>query len=296
MKTKKTTVALFGNTFQIKKNRCVVDVIRLLRLSHINICIEQKFADFIVAAHHLDLSDCSIISTQGDFTADVAFSMGGDGTFLGTAARIGRKGIPILGINTGHLGFLADVSPDGISEAIDSVLSGKYIIEQRSLIHVTKDGKPLTTYPYALNEIAVLKHDNSSLIEIRTHIDGNHLTNYQADGLIVCTPTGSTGYSLSTGGPIIVPQSGTFCLSAVAPHSLNIRPVILCDNVDITLEVYSRSHNFLISIDGRSESFPDGTAISLRKADYTIGVIKIKHKHFFDTLKEKMMWGIDPRY
>lgn len=167
---------------------------------------------------------CLTSVDKDDFTADIIISMGGDGTFLGTAATVGARGIPILGINTGRLGFLADVSPEDIDPAIDSLCSGQYVVEQRTLLSVSKDGTPISGYPFALNEVAVLKHDNSSLIEIKTIINGAPLMTYMADGLIVCTPTGSTGYSLSAGGPIICPRSQTFCLSAVAPHSLSVRP------------------------------------------------------------------------
>ncbi len=287
-------VALYGNVYQTKKNIYVEAVLRKLQQLKADICIEPEFAGFI--KERLKISTEHATTDTDAISSDIAISMGGDGTFLNTAARIGERGIPILGINTGRLGFLADVSPDFIDSALDAVWRGEYNVEQRAVIAVSKDGKPLGGYPYALNEVAVLKHDNSSLIEIKTCIDGALLTNYMADGLIVCTPTGSTGYSLSVGGPIIVPRSGTFCISAVAPHSLSTRPVILCDDVEISLEVHSRSRNFLISVDGRSESFPDGTVITLRRAPYTIGVMKIKHKNFFETLRDKMMWGADQRF
>ena len=287
-------VALYGNVYQTKKNIYVEAVLRKLQQLKADICIEPEFAGFI--KERLKISTEHATTDTDAISPDIAISMGGDGTFLNTAARIGERGIPILGINTGRLGFLADVSPDFIDSALDAVWRGEYNVEQRAVIAVSKDGKPLGGYPYALNEAAVLKHDNSSLIEIKTCIDGALLTNYMADGLIVCTPTGSTGYSLSVGGPIIVPRSGTFCISAVAPHSLSTRPVILCDDVEISLEVHSRSRNFLISVDGRSESFPDGTVITLRRAPYTIGVMKIKHKNFFETLRDKMMWGADQRF
>ena len=280
-------VALYGNVYQTKKNIYVEAVLRKLQQLKADICIEPEFAGFI--KERLKISTEHATTDTDAISPDIAISMGGDGTFLNTAARIGERGIPILGINTGRLGFLADVSPDFIDSALDAVWRGEYNVEQRAVIAVSKDGKPLGGYPYALNEVAVLKHDNSSLIEIKTCIDGALLTNYMADGLIVCTPTGSTGYSLSVGGPIIVPRSGTFCISAVAPHSLS-------DDVEISLEVHSRSRNFLISVDGRSESFPDGTVITLRRAPYTIGVMKIKHKNFFETLRDKMMWGADQRF
>ena len=292
----KLKIALFGNVYQTQKNIYVAEVIEKLKSIHCDLFIEKEFASFIQESLHIDTS-CFEDTEGEDFHADYAISMGGDGTFLNTAAKIGRKGIPILGINTGRLGFLADVSPNMIDTAIEALGKGECSTEQRSLIavEVEREGKPLTTYPYALNEVAVLKHDNSSLIEVDTYVNGDLLTNYMADGLIVCTPTGSTGYSLSVGGPIIEPRSNTFCISAVAPHSLSMRPVILCDNAKITLEVHSRSHNFLVSIDGRSDSFPEGTRLTLRKAPYTIGVVKVKHKLFTDILRDKMMWGVDQR-
>ena len=158
-----------------------------------------------------------------------------------------------------------------------------------------KNGELSSFYPYALNEVAILKHDNSSLIEIATYVNGNYLTNYLADGLIVSTPTGSTGYSLSVGGPILVPQSGTFCISPIAPHSLSVRPVVVRDDVVIELKVHSRTKNFLLACDGQSESLPHSTTITVRCAPHTIKVIKIAHKHFFETLRDKLMWGADQR-
>lgn len=294
MTAKNMKIALFGNVYQTKKNIYVKAVLQRLSALGAYVCIEKEFASFIQEQLAVDTSAFEVADVA-DIMADVAISMGGDGTFLSTAASVGHRSIPILGINTGRLGFLADVSPDMIDDALGMILRGEYVVEQRSVIAVEKDGEPFHTYPFALNEIAVLKHDISSLIEIKAWVNGALLTKYMADGLIVCTPTGSTGYSLSVGGPIIVPHAGSFCISAVASHSLSTRPVILCDDVTISLEVRSRSHNFLISIDGRSESYPDGTVINLRRAPYTVGVIKITHQDFFDTLRDKMMWGVDQR-
>lgn len=287
-------IALFGNVYQTKKNKFVHAVLDTLCRLGIEVCVEERFAAFIHDNIGIDLS--AVCVTPGCAPdADMAISMGGDGTFLSTAAGVGPLEIPILGINTGRLGFLADVSPDEIETALDAVIRGDYVVEPRTLIAVTKDGAPLSGYPYALNEVAVLKHDNSSLIAIETHVDGFRLNTYMADGLVVSTPTGSTGYSLSVGGPVIVPGSDIFCISPVASHSLNTRPVIIRDNAEITLRVRSRSHNFLISIDGRSESFEDTTTLHLTRAPYKVGVVKVMHKNCFDTLREKMLWGIDNR-
>lgn len=287
-------IALLGNVFQTKKNAYIKRVLKKLAELQADICIEEGFADFLNRELGVSLNGMDTFKMP-HLKADLVISMGGDGTFLTSAAQVGARGIPILGINTGRLGFLADVSPEDIENALDAVFDGRYTIEQRAVIAMTLNGETYHGYPYALNEVAILKHDNSSLIEIDTHINGALLTNYMSDGLIISTPTGSTGYSLSVGGPIIVPRSGTFCLSPVASHSLSTRPVIVCDDVVITLRVRSRSHNFLIAVDGRSESISENTTITLRRAPYAIGVMKVMHQNFFDTLRDKMMWGADQR-
>lgn len=287
-------IALLGNVFQTKKNAYIKRVLKKLAELQADICIEEGFAAFLNRELCVSLNGMDTFKMP-HLKADLVISMGGDGTFLTSAAQVGARGIPILGINTGRLGFLADVSPEDIENALDAVFDGRYTIEQRAVIAMTLDGETYHGYPYALNEVAILKHDNSSLIEIDTHINGALLTNYMSDGLIISTPTGSTGYSLSVGGPIIVPRSGTFCLSPVASHSLSTRPVIVCDDVVITLRVRSRSHNFLIAVDGRSESISENTTITLRRAPYAIGVMKVMHQNFFDTLRDKMMWGADQR-
>lgn len=287
-------IALLGNVFQTKKNAYIKRVLKKLAELQADVCIEEGFVDFLNRELSVSLNGMDTFKMP-HLKADLVISMGGDGTFLTSAAQVGARGIPILGINTGRLGFLADVSPEDIENALDAVFDGRYTIEQRAVIAMTLDGETYHGYPYALNEVAILKHDNSSLIEIDTHINGALLTNYMSDGLIISTPTGSTGYSLSVGGPIIVPRSGTFCLSPVASHSLSTRPVIVCDDVVITLRVRSRSHNFLIAVDGRSESISENTTITLRRAPYAIGVMKVMHQNFFDTLRDKMMWGADQR-
>ena len=230
-----------------------------------------------------------------DFEADIVLSMGGDGTFLKAASYVGNKNIPILGINTGRLGFLADVSPEEMEETFEDIYKGNYKIEDRSVLQASSEGQPLKGYPCGLNEIAILKRDSSSMITIHTSINGAYLTTYQADGLVIATPTGSTAYSLSIGGPVIVPHSKTIAITPVAPHSLNVRPIVINDDWEITLDVESRSHNFLVAIDGRSETCREGTRLTIRKADYKIKVIKRPNHVFFHTLRDKMMWGADGR-
>ncbi|MBO1364089.1 NAD kinase [Prevotella sp. A2931] len=226
---------------------------------------------------------------------DYVISMGGDGTFLKAAGRVGNLEIPIIGINMGRLGFLADVLPSEIEYTLTKVLSHDYEIENHTVIQLLADGFPTQSNPYALNDIAVLKRDSASMISIRTYINGDFLVNYQADGLIISTPTGSTAYNLSNGGPIIVPQSGSLCITPVAPHSLNIRPIVINDTSDIVLDVESRSHNYLVAIDGRSEKMAEGTRLTIRKAPYVVKIVKQKNLRYFSTLHEKLMWGADTR-
>ena len=225
----------------------------------------------------------------------MAISLGGDGTFLKAAAQVGNRQIPILGINTGRLGFLADVLPEEMEQVVDEILKGHYWVEDRSVLQVISPTGAIHLTPFGLNEIAVLKHDSSSMISIHTAINGELLTTYQADGLVVATPTGSTAYSLSVGGPIIVPHSRTFAVTPVAPHSLNVRPLVIGDDAEITLRIESRSHNYLVSVDGRSESLSEETQLIIRKAHYCVRVVKRFDHHFFNTLRNKMMWGADAR-
>ena len=226
---------------------------------------------------------------------DYVISMGGDGTFLEAANKVGDREIPILGVNMGRLGFLADVLPSEIETTLDHVLRGDHIIEDHTVIKLETNGETVECNPFALNDIAVLKRDSASMISIKARVNGDFLVNYRADGLIIATPTGSTAYSLSNGGPIIVPQSGSLCITPVAPHSLNIRPIVINDTSVIELEVCSRSHNFLVAVDGRSMKMAEETRLTIRKAPYTIKLIKLKSQRYFSTLHEKLMWGADTR-
>ena len=286
--------ALFGNTYQAKKSFHAEQLFRLLKRHDAQLCTNREFYQFLTNDLRLHLPQVELFDGD-DFHADMVISLGGDGTFLKAASHVGRKGIPILGINTGRLGFLADISPEEMEETFDEIHAHRYRTEERTLLQLKCDDPRLTRSPYALNEIAVLKRDSSSMISIRATVGGMLLTTYQADGLIVATPTGSTAYSLSVGGPIIAPDSQTIALTPVAPHSLNMRPIVICDNREIALEVESRSHNFLVAIDGRSESCRETTRLTISKADYTIRVVKRFNHRFFDTLRNKMMWGADVR-
>lgn len=286
--------ALFGNTYQAKKSAHVIRLLSILKQYNAVVYINREFYHFLVDEQNMDIQAAGVFDGN-DFEADMVLCMGGDGTFLKAASYVGNKNIPILGINTGRLGFLADVSPEEMEDTFKDIYNHNYKVEDRSVLQVISNGQSLKGYPCGLNEIAVLKRDSSSMITIHTSINGAYLTTYQADGLVIATPTGSTAYSLSIGGPVIVPHSNTIAITPVAPHSLNVRPIVINDDWEITLDVESRSHNFLIAIDGRSETFREGTRLTIRKADYNIKVVKRPNHVFFHTLRDKMMWGADGR-
>ncbi|MBO4641696.1 MAG: NAD kinase [Bacteroidaceae bacterium] len=286
--------ALFGNTFQAKKSTSVQKLLVLLEERKAEILIDQQLYDFLTKDMQITVNPSELISGN-DFQADVVVSMGGDGTFLEAARRVGDKEIPILGINMGRLGFLADFSPEDIAPAINQIYAGEARTELRSVLQIEYSKGAPKGYPFALNEVAVLKRDNSSMISIRVDINGEYLTTYQADGLIINTPTGSTGYALSVGGPIMAPESHVIGMVPVAPHSLSVRPITLCDDMEVTLTVESRSHNFLVAIDGRSESCQEGIKLTVRRAAYNIYVVKRPNGSLFRTLRTKLMWGTDVR-
>ncbi len=294
MPVKKLRFALFGNVYQAEKSVSAARVMQYLASQGMEMCVEREYLDFLhEMGHRVPVGVPSF--DGGDFEADYVISLGGDGTFLNAAKHVGLKGIPIVGVNTGRLGFLADIAPQEIEFSLRAILKGEYRVEEHAVIMMrADDGHPLQS-PYALNDIAVLKRDNASMISIRTEIDGEYLMTYQADGLIVSTPTGSTAYSLSNGGPILTPATGILCLTPVAPHSLNVRPLVVRDTSVVRLSVMSRSHQFLVAVDGRSQDCTEDRTLVISKAPYVIRIIKRPDHSYFGTLREKMMWGADTR-
>ena len=286
--------ALFGNIYQAKKSASVKQLISLLAARDAELYIDTDFYTYLSQELHFDVCPTGLIS-DSDFQADIAVSMGGDGTFLAAASRVGNKDIPILGINMGRLGFLASVLPEEFATAVEDIYQGRYRIDSRSVIGIETEGEPLGIYPYALNDISLCKRDFAAMITVRASVDGQYLNTYQADGLVVSTPTGSTAYSLSNGGPIVVPQSKVLTLTPVAPHSMSTRPIVLPDTSEIRLEVKSRSHNFMIAIDGEATKLHEGTVMTIRRAPYEAKMVVRGDITYFSTLREKLMWGADPR-
>ena len=324
---KKLRFALFGNEYQTKKSDSAALLLGALQQRGAQVSVERAFHEFLLRHHGSEPAMAALLAGVRvfdvlDFPADYAISMGGDGTLLKTASHVGATGVPIIGVNTGRLGFLADFLPSEMEGALDELYAGRCRVEEHAVIELSlrdeqefkvqsskslRDEKEFKVqgskfkvqgsigYPYALNDIAVLKRDNASMITIHARVGGNDLVTYQADGLVVSTPTGSTAYNLSNGGPIMAPGTGILCLTPVAPHSLNIRPIVIGDESEIELSVESRTHSFLVAVDGRSESFDEGTQLVISKAPYAVRIVKRASQHYFATLREKMMWGVDAR-
>ena len=291
----KLRFALFGNAFQAKKSVSVQKLFCLLEEHEAELFIDEVFYHYLTDDLKIAVPQQAMLIRDEHFHADIAISMGGDGTFLETARRVGNKEIPILGVNMGRLGFLADISPTELASTIEQIYEEHYTVEDRCVLQLEYDKGQVEGYPFALNEVAVLKRDVSSMISIRVDVNGEYLTTYQADGLIINTPTGSTGYALSVGGSIMQPGCHTIGLTPVAPHSLTVRPLTLTDDTVITLSVAARNHRFLVSIDGRSEKCTEDVRLIIRRAPYSIKVLKRPNQSFFDTLREKLMWGTDVR-
>lgn len=289
-------IAIYGRNFQDNFIPFIQDLFNTLNLYDWECTIYEPFYHFL--KERLVINDNTSLyknSIELDQTTDVLISIGGDGTFLETIHIVKNSGIPILGVNTGRLGFLASTQKDEIRDVLDKINQKKYRLQTRSLIQLDSNLNLFKGENVALNEVTVHKMDSSSMITIHTYIDGLYLNSYWADGLIIATPTGSTAYSLSCGGPIVVPGATDFIITPIAPHNLNVRPVVVPDSREIKLKVEGRSQAFLCSLDSRSESIAFETELIISKANYNIEVIQTEDQNFLNTIRNKMMWGIDRR-
>lgn len=282
------TIAIFGNTLRSQTIREVKHIIEFLQLRGVNIVLSHELRQEAFTREFPSVEDYSAHAGE---TIDFALSVGGDGTFLTTASLIGHLDIPILGINCGHLGYLAEVQTDNIDVVLDQLISNKYTIEQRRMLEVTcqQDGKIAS--PYALNEVGILKSGLSSMITVEVSLNGEFLHNYKADGLLIATPTGSTAYNLSVGGPLLDPQVNAIILSPVATHSLNIRPLVVLDDSKIDVRILSRNGNYLLSVDGRSQVLSQDIQLHIERSQRTIKLVRIDGQTFMQSLKDKLNWG-----
>lgn len=292
-------LALFGSIFPDRTSKMeeqIYGVCKTIKKYSAELYLpENLFNSFPVHLQKKMESLCELFTELPD--VDMAISVGGDGTFLRTATTIGATNIPMLGINAGRLGFLAAINYADVDETLQEIFDKKYKIEERTLLSLTttESNEPFGSPVCALNEIAVLKQDTASMLAVHAYINDEYLTTYQADGLVVATPTGSTAYSLSIGGSILTPTTPSLILSAIAPHNLTSRPLVVDDNSLISLKVESRNKMFLLSLDGQSQVFDEHVGIEIRKADYTLKVVKRIGHTFFETLRDKLMWGADVR-
>lgn len=283
-------VVICGNRHQDRYLPGIGRLLDLLRGSGIEICIERRFAEYLIDRGKIAVAPAEIVD---EMPADsfAAISIGGDGTFLRTARWIGRSATPVLGINTGHLGFLANYDLDEAPSLVETLLTGDADIERRAVLHLTGEGLPDCIFPYALNEVALLKEDTSSMISVHLDVDSIFLADYMADGLIVSTPTGSTGYNLSAGGPILQPTLDCVCVSPVAPHTLTLRPIVLSGDSSLTARVSSRTSRYRVSLDGVSFVMTTGTDLTITKADFEARILRRPDDNFPSTLRHKLLWG-----
>ena len=290
------TIAIFGNPYPEHFSKYIQHLIKKLEAEHINLIIEEEFSVFLKNNIRFNKS----INTFNSYEtlknkADFLFSIGGDGTLLKAVTYVRDSGIPILGINTGRLGFISSVSADQIDEAITDILKENYKINERNLLELSTSKKLFKNKNFALNEVAVSKKDTSSMIRIDAYVDDEFLNTYWADGLVVSTPTGSTGYSLSCGGPIIMPGTNNIIITPNAPHNLNVRPIVISGNSVVKLKVEDREQLALVSLDSRSRAFDSETELTIKKASFKTKLVQPQNNSFISTIRHKLMWGLDKR-
>ena len=289
-------IAIYGRPTKDNLSEHIQVLFNKLNESKVEVLIYEPFYRFI--SQGLTLTDS--YKTFQSHTAlkkgvNFVLSIGGDGTFLETLMYVRDSGIPILGINTGRLGFLANVAKTEINSAIDALLGNRYTIETRALLNLTTTNNLFGDLNYALNELTIMKKDSLAMVTVNAYINGEYLNSYFADGLIIATPTGSTAYSLSCGGPLVMPGSENFLITPIAPHNLNVRPLIISDNNVITLKISGRSNQYLVTMDSRSEVVDNSVELTLKKADFYTNLVKLENQSFFNTIRNKLLWGLDKR-
>ena len=287
-------IALFGKNIAPENGEYMRQLLMELAERQAEISIFHPFAD-IVAAFVPEGVKYSVFHSHDDLNADLLFSIGGDGTILDTVPFVLNSGIPVAGINMGRLGFLSSISKDEIGMAVKSVFSGDYQVEQRTLLELVLPEKVFGDVRYALNELNVIRNPEHSLLAIKVMVDGVYLNTYWGDGILLATPTGSTAYSLSAGGPIIAPNAKNFVITPIATHNLTVRPVVIPDDSTIRIQVEGREKKFVFSMDSRSCTLDTSVQLEVRKADFCLNLVRMRGEDFFGTIRNKLMWGKDNR-
>ena len=289
-------IALFGTPCSKQFTKYIQHLVSRLEAENVSLLIYEEYLSFLekkVTFEKPPKIFDSYHTLKG--SADFLFSIGGDGTLLGSITLVRDSNIPILGINTGRLGFISSVSTDQIESAINDVISNNFEIKNRTLLSLETENNLFGNVNFALNEVAIVKKDTSSMIRIDAFLNDEFLNSYWADGLVIATPTGSTGYSLSCGGPIIIPGTNNVIITPIAPHNLNVRPIVLSDEDVIKLKVVDKDQLALISLDSRFRAFDSAIALIIKKADFKINLIEPQSHSFISTIRSKLMWGIDKR-
>lgn len=289
-------VAVYGRLFSESFVPFVQEVFTKLAEHNVELLIYEPFNDYLKPRINVK-SKHSVFLKHHELDEETSFlfSIGGDGTILDAAALVKDAKIPIIGINTGRLGFLSTISITDIDDAIEKIFSGQYEIDERTMLKVESNKKLFNSTNFALNELTIHKKDSSSMIKIHAYLNGKFLNSYWADGLIVATPTGSTAYSLSCGGPIILPGSNNLEVTPIAPHNLNVRPIVIPDDSVLKLKVEGRNNQFLVSLDSRSETIDSSTELIIRKNEFNCHLITLSNTNQLDTIREKLNWGLDKR-
>jgi NAD+ kinase len=291
-------VGLYARNFRNKVAvECLQKLVSYLAANQIEIYFHENL--------HKTLAECKVSIDErydvftnldiGKTKIDYLICIGGDGTMLDSLTIVRETGIPVLGFNTGRLGYLATSDPTDVKKVVDELIKKSYHIDKRSLLKLEADQELFGGFAYALNDFVIHKKDSTSMITVHTYLNGEFMNSYWADGLIVATPTGSSAYSLSCGGPILIPKSGSFAITPIAPHNLSVRPVVIPDDTVLSFEIEGRVKSYLISLDSRNSSIKKGTQIAVKKADYTFNLIRLSNENYLDALRNKMMWGMDVR-
>ena len=290
-------IAIYGQYYKPEDKIYVEELLQALVIHKIEFEIEQNY--YLGLKKHIKVLNAKTFSshTELDNTFNFMFTIGGDGTILRAVTFIRDSNIPIVGINTGRLGFLATVKKEEVTTAVEQLLQKNYLIHKRTLLSVTTTPKidGLASLNFALNEVSISRKNTASMITIETYLDQEYLTSYWADGLIISTPTGSTGYSLSCGGPILIPHAKSFVLTPIAPHNLNARPLVIPDETNIKLMVSGREDKFFLSLDSRITTINSKTEVYIKKSRFTLKIVEINHQTFIKTLRDKLLWGQDVR-
>ena len=290
------TIAIFGNPYPEHFSKYIQHLIKKLENEHVKITVEEEFNTFLQNNIRFNKEVVTFNSHESlKNNADFLFSIGGDGTLLKAVTFVRDSNIPIMGINTGRLGFISSISTGQIDDAINDILKGNYKINERTLLTLETDKKLFKDKNFALNDVTISKKDTSSMIRVDAFVDGEFLNTYWADGLVVSTPTGSTGYSLSCGGPIIMPGTNNIIITPNAPHNLNVRPIVIDDDSEIKLKVDDRDQLALVSLDSRARAFNSETELTIKKAEFKIKLVQPQNNSFTSTIRNKLMWGLDKR-